>query len=93
MFIVDFYSGVSNVNGVVLIEAVIDMQVLIINATGNSIETSSINRFHMIYETENIEDIENIWDDRDLESDEINIEFFVNTDHIKLIQCSRSQNG
>lgn len=47
----------------------------------------------MIYETENIEEIENIWDDRDLESDEINVEFFVNTDHIKLIQCSRSQSG
>lgn len=69
------------------------MQVLIINATGNIIETISINRFRMIYETENIEEIENIWDDRDLESDEINVEFFVNTDHIKLIQCSRSQNG
>jgi hypothetical protein len=93
MFIVDCYNIVSSVKDVVLIEAVIDMQVLIINATGNSTETISINRFHMIYETENIEEIENIWDDRDLESDEINIEFFVNTDHIKLIQCSRSQNG
>lgn len=93
MFIVDCYNIVSSVKDVVLIEVVTDMQVLIINATGNSTETSNINRFHMIYETENIEEIENIWDDRDLESDEINVEFFVNTDHIKLIQCSRSQSG
>lgn len=44
MFIVDCYNGVSDANTAELIEAVTDMQVLIINATGSSTETSSINR-------------------------------------------------
>lgn len=44
MFIVDCYNIVSYVKDVVLIEVVTDMQVLIINATGSSTETSSINR-------------------------------------------------
>lgn len=44
MFIVDCYNGVSDANTAELIEAVTDMQVLIINATGNITEISNINR-------------------------------------------------
>ena len=33
---------------------------------------------------DNESDIEDMWDGRDSESDERNVEFFENTDHIKL---------
>lgn len=47
MFIVDCYNGVSDANTAELIEAVTDMQVLIINATGNITEISNINGFNV----------------------------------------------
>lgn len=39
------------------------------------------------YELDDINDIheEDIWSDRNSEDDECNIEFFIETDHIKLI--------
>lgn len=52
------------------------------NPTASSMKTTKNDND---YDNDIIDDIENIWDDRNLESDEINIEFFVETDHIKLI--------
>lgn len=34
---------------------------------------------------DNESDIEDMWDGRNLEEDEINIEFFVDSEHIKLL--------